>query len=186
MAPIYQGVGIHICAFGNMVKKRKHAWRKNLPCPLPVRAEIYGLLGKMGGNRSKSLLSALWRDWKHILGEDLAHMAIPLGAQKNTLILGAEDAIQMQEIHFLCSDILQKVNAFLKTEYFHETRINLVSQQEKIADCAHPANLDQNLEGAETAFIHPPQESKATGIFLHKMNLSSPVARCYAKFAKKT
>ena len=60
------------------------------------------------------------------MGEDLASMAFPLGTEKNHLLVGAEDALAMQEIQFQKDEIREKVNVWLGNEYFEDVRISLM------------------------------------------------------------
>lgn len=108
-----------------MVKK----WRKKR-CksqPVPVGANIYELLEKLGGRREKSRLADLWQAWPQVVGEDLAGQICSLKDNNGILLLGVEDAIIMQELSFRLEEILMLVNSWLGSEYFTRARLTLVS-----------------------------------------------------------
>ncbi len=52
------------------------------------------------GGTEKFALIRLWKNWEHVLGENLAKLAKPLGTNKKTLIIGVEDSLLMQELTF--------------------------------------------------------------------------------------
>lgn len=105
--------------FGN--SQHRSSWNRE---PARVDESIYLLLRKMGGNPERARLGGLWRNWQEVVGEELAWTA-PKGHKGDILLLWAEDSMEMQELSLLSSEILQRVNAWLKTEYFSRIKINL-------------------------------------------------------------
>lgn len=138
--------------------------------------EIPLLLKRMGGSPLRAKLANLWRHWREVLGEELADLALPLGAKNDLLIIGAEDAMLLQELHFLGPDILERVNAFLQCDAFRDMKVMLASEGKKVPPQENPAP-------AEDVQV-PQQRVRLTGEFLKDMDLASPVARCYARFAR--
>lgn len=92
---------------------------------MPVGESIFALLEAMGGCRERSRLERLWQSWSSVVGEDLALMARPLGHKEKTLLLGADDSMDMQEVRLREAEILERVNGFLQTEYFSRLKVGL-------------------------------------------------------------
>lgn len=161
-----------------MVKKQRYRYRQKT-IPKNVADLLFGLLERMGGSPHKSRLAALWENWNKVLGEDLAAMAIPLGSKGQTLVLRCDNAIQMQELHFLADDILERVNDFLQTIYFDKVHLTLA---ESGKNCLPDAIAKEPEPAAKPARRFA---RSASGKFLQEMAKDSPVARCYALFAGK-
>lgn len=155
--------------------KRKKRYRSRLPAPLHAGAALEGLLESMGGSRSKSRLSDLWEKWGEICGSELAALATPLGCHKDILIIGAHDAMQMQELHFMSAELLRAANSFLQCDYFREVRINLTGSEKRGKKRPAPVPVPR-----QEIFAAPAPSGK----YLADMDRNSPVARCYALFAR--
>lgn len=110
----------------NMVKKyRNKAKRKHRrSIPIHVGNEILLLLNSMGGNPIRARLASLWAEWGEVVGEDFSS-AVPLGHHNKTLLLGAGDAMEIQELALQSNLILERVNTYLEEEYFSHVRITL-------------------------------------------------------------
>lgn len=173
----YQSVHIYISKNPDMVKRKK-IFRKRMPAPELMREQVYKLLEKMGGSRPKSRLRRLWENWGEAMGEELAGMALPVGACGKTLLIAAENAMQMQELHFRGDELKDRANIFLECEYFSKTRVTLLKKGRKPPE---PAIMTEK-EPQDQALtpIYPAPEGK----YLQDMDMDSPVARCYALFAK--
>lgn len=145
-----------------------------------LQEAITRLLAAMGGDPQKAKFASLWQSWSDILGEDLASMAFPLGTDKNRLLVGAEDALAMQEIQFQKDEIREKVNNWLGNEYFEDVRISLMFGQK-----ARDGLPDRQL-GPETISI-PENRPKNVlrGTFLEDMDPNSAVARAYALYVAR-
>jgi len=72
-------------------------------------------------------LAALWTSWPDIVGPEIAGLAKPLGRNKQTLLLGVDDSMAMQEMHFLTQQVLQAVNNALGEVFFDKVHIDLLS-----------------------------------------------------------
>lgn len=140
-----------------------------------ARDLVFALLKKMGGSPARGRLACLWRQWNEVMGEDLAGLASPLGSRGKTLLIAAENAIQLQELHFYCDELRERANAFLGCEYFESARIELIAGREGMPP-----------SGSGLAHTRPPRLCRPiirpTGKFLAGMNSDSAVARCYARF----
>ena len=151
-----------------------------------VREAIFRLLESMGGTPERAGLQSLWDNWEKVLGPELAALAMPLGHHgdgkgapeggRTALLLGAEDAMLLQELRFRGEEILERVNGFLGQAYFCEVRVSLPLGRNAPVRTRRPAAL----HGGEERGPRP----AASGVFLKEMDENSPVARCYARFAK--
>ena len=166
------------------------------PAGLSLGEALKVLLASMGGTPERAGLQKLWNQWEAALGEELAALAQPLGQRKGreselageqaagqgaVLLLGVEDAMLLQELRFRSEEILARVNGFLGNSYFAEVRFSLpLGQNSPARTRGHDAAGQHNAEPQARA---EPQ-ALATGIFLDGMDAASPVARCYARFAK--
>ena len=115
----------------NMVKKFvKYPWDRKSQDNRPTRVGdgIYELLRKMGSHRGQDRLADLWRNWPDAVGEELAWINHG-GHKDDVLFLVAGDAMEMQEISMYAPQILERVNAWLGTEYFSRLRMILRPEQ---------------------------------------------------------
>lgn len=153
---------------------------------------LAALLEAMGGTPERAGLQRLWDNWETALGAELAALAMPLGQRAGrsparagdregaTLLLGAEDAMLMQELRFRGDEILARVNAFLGHPYFGGVQVSLPLGK------SAPERSRQGSGGASSAPPEPGEEAPAlSGVFLRAMDPDSPVARCYARFARR-
>lgn len=155
--------------------KRKKTRRPRLDAPVPVASALEPLLEHMGGSRSRSRLAELWANWSQIMGAELGSLGMPLGSHKQILLLGAENGMQMQEISFRAREFLDAANAYLQCEYFREMKVALSrGASRKKKKVAFPRRSEKS------------SISRPSGKFLAGMDMTSPVARCYALFAGKT
>lgn len=159
-----------------MVNKRKKR-RSASPAPQKIGNQIYKLLSSMGGTPERCLLSSLWSNWENVIGADLARIAVPAGSRGHTLLLDAQDAMQIQELQFLSCDILERVNNFLGSAYFTSIRPLLGGKK-----C-----LPRSSPVPETTLARSePDLPCVTGKYLAKMDMNSPIAICYARFANRS
>lgn len=93
--------------------------------PVSVGEFIFTLLETMGGSRERARLNELWTNWAEVLGEDLAALASPMGYHGTVLLIGADDAMAIQELSLQAEEILERVNGFLKKEYFVKIKFQL-------------------------------------------------------------
>ena len=153
-----------------------------------LREALLGLLQSMGGTPERAGLQSLWDNWEKVLGPELAAIAQPLGHHgdgkgasaggRPALLLGAEDAMLLQELRFRGEEILERVNGFLGHAYFCEVKVSLPLGRSAPVRSREPATTPPEGEaGTELA---------ARGIFLSGMDANSPVARCYARFVGLT
>lgn len=130
------------------------------------------VLAGLGGDPLRLRLVQLWRHWDMVLGPELAPLARPLGHHKDTLLIGAEDAMLMQELHLQSGEILERVNAFMEGAFFASVKVSLRFQRTELDSIGAPP--PPPLLAAE--------RPRLTGSALDKMRPDSAVARCYARF----
>lgn len=165
----------------------KRAWRgrrKQGAASQPsLREALLSLLESMGGTPERAGLQSLWDNWEKVLGPELAPLAQPLGHHGDgtgagrgaALLLGAEDAMLLQELRFRGEEILKRVNGFLGRDYFCEVKVSLPLGRNAPVRSREPAPPSGNVDAGG--------EPVARGVFLSRMDRDSPVARCYARFA---
>lgn len=159
-----------------MVKKRQR-----LPTPILAGEQVHDLLAAMGGSRPRSRLDELWQSWPEVIGPGLAEWVRPLGSHGNVLLLGAEDAMQLQELHFVSAEIITRANEFLGTPYFATARLAL-AQAGNICSQHKP---ETSLRAEAPICAKQPAFAQPSGKFLDSMDKASPVRACYALFAAK-
>lgn len=158
----------------------------------PLGEGLRALLAAMGGTPGRAGLQDLWDHWEAALGAELAGIARPLGHRKGqqkggaavsdgtvhgaVLLLGTEDAMLLQELRFRGEEILARVNGFLGQAYFSEVQVSLpLGRNEPVRSRREECRVED--QAAENPVQGP------SGIFLEGMDRTSPVARCYARFA---
>lgn len=173
--------------------RRQRAWRgrrgRESASHGTLREALLALLESMGGTPERAGLQRLWDNWETALGAELASMAQPLGhhtgpkgsakqaARGVTLLLGAADAMLLQELRFRGDEILERVNSFLGRAYFCEVKVSLpLGRSGPARSRERPARLQR---------AGTPERVAARGVFLASMDSASPVARCYARFARQ-
>ncbi len=130
-----------------------------------------------GGDPVRRELCELWRNWKIVMGGEIAALAVPLGHRDRRLLVGAEDGMAMTELGFLREEMVARANAFFERPWFEECQI-LALQGRKGLD--RPPEADG--EAVQPAPAPAPAE-RPTGRWLAEMDQDSPVARCYRAFA---
>lgn len=132
------------------------------------------LLRKGAGTGFK--LAQLWRNWEMVMGEELKHLAIPLGHRKNTLIIGAEDNMAQQELTYFTYEIIERVNAFLDEPFFDKVQVNLLMGKHALDEVVLPT-----ITPYKPAL--PPRPERL-GALIGKLDPASPVTRCYEKYVR--
>ncbi|GAB6887916.1 hypothetical protein JCM13304A_14140 [Desulfothermus okinawensis JCM 13304] len=126
------------------------------------------------GGTEKFALIRLWKNWEHVLGENLAKLAKPLGTNKKTLIIGVEDSLLMQELTFFTPDILKKINEFLGYEPFDKIIYKLLEDKTPLDRIlVEEKSLNRRKK------IKIPSE---VGNLKKSISKKSPVYRAYIKY----
>ena len=146
--------------------------QRNQPQPA---ARVLDALVAAWGCPEQLRLMHLWENWSMVMGADLAALAWPLGHKGSILLVGGEDPMAMQELQFQTAEILERVNAFMEEDFFSAV---------KVSSCMGKRPLDVPLPPEP---LYLPQEDcpRPSGRLLGTMRPDSPVARAYARFARK-
>ncbi|WP_462324875.1 DciA family protein [Desulfoplanes sp.] len=137
----------------------------------PVARALHRFFSSRTGADNLSL-ARLWDQWDSLFGKDITDMISPLGHSKDTLLLGAEDAIVIQEFSYFSDQILEKVNGFLGEPVFSHIHIELLRGR---------TPLDQRLLGTIEA-APPPSSPEDLGKPGTLPDNGSPVARAYKAY----
>lgn len=98
----------------------------------------------------------VWLNWDKIVGPELAGLAKPLGKQKQSLIIGVENSLIMQEIRFYSQQLLDFIYDFLQWQPFDKIKFELlygktsldqiqINKDIKIQEPRHAHVADSNI-----------------------------------------
>lgn len=119
-------------------------------------------------------LARLWEQWDVLFGPDITDLISPLGHSRDTLLLGAEDAIVIQEFTYFSDQILAKVNDFLGKPVFNHVHIELLRGRSPL-----------NKKLLPTSFSRPaPVKPNNLGHSGALPNDDSPVAKAYRSYVR--
>ncbi len=130
---------------------------------------------KKQSGAEKLHMAQVWANWAQIMGPVLNTLARPLGCRENTLILGAEDSVVMQELRFYTQDILERIESFLGRCPFDKVRLELLNDR---------TSLD--MVGLEHTWQVPGPEHMIFEPETPELELdpSTPVGSCYQAYKK--
>ncbi|SDF42799.1 Protein of unknown function [Desulfovibrio legallii] len=151
--------------------------------PVPVGEALAGVFAGLGldpaAAAQRARLQSLWEHWEAVMGPDLAPLARPLGHRRDLLLVGAEDAMLAQDLHYLSPELLERANAFMEAPVFQSVRVSLLLGKDGL-DVAAAAPLPPSRTRPVGRSVPLPRPS---GDRLAGMDPASPVARAYALFA---
>lgn len=124
-------------------------------------------------------LRELWRNWRMVMGEELALLALPIGQRKGILLVGAEDHLVMQELAFYTPEILERANAFMDAPFFSKVELHPLMGQDVL-------DLPPDITPATREYPPPEKPHGLDGSFAASPGLKpdSPVVRSYAAYLK--
>ncbi|MDR3357289.1 MAG: DUF721 domain-containing protein [Desulfovibrio sp.] len=99
--------------------------RKKLDAPLHAADVLDAVFSALGVGPEHARLIQLWKNWSMVMGPELTPMALPLGARRDLLLVGAPDSMALQEIHLLGAEILERANAFMECPFFTAVNASL-------------------------------------------------------------
>ena len=138
-------------------------------------------------NASLNLVE-LWRHWGMVLGPNLEGLAFPLGHKDSVLLIGAEDNLVLQELSFMTSDILERVNAFLEQPFFTHVQLSLLQGRATLDNIVINQNAEMAQAADSTAYLPTriPVSAPAKGV-LGELELDplTPLGRCYQKYVER-
>lgn len=129
--------------------------------------------------RRRFALARLWRNWDKVVDPYIAQMVRPLKTRKKTLVMGAEDTLIMQELHFLSPEILGIVNRYLGEEVFDKVVFELISGK---------IPLDRDTGGTESKGTMAGQPAPAPGklgTLQHLLESDSAIGRSYRAYVRR-
>ncbi len=141
---------------------------------VPAAALVSRTLGPE--TRRRFALARLWRDWRTIVDPFIAEMVRPLSTRKQTLVLGAQDSLVMQEIHFLAPEILNVVNRHLGEEIFDKVVFELISGK---------IPLDRGSEPKGTMAAPKVKAPEKLGTLQHLLESDSAIGRSYRAYVRR-
>jgi len=136
-------------------------------------SEVLGAYVGGGEAASRRLFVEVCRRWETIVGVETAELVRPLGHRRRELLLGTEDPVAMQEMVFAAPEIVSLVNGALGQDAFDRVRFDLIGDR---------VSLDVHRAEAPRFFTPLPTRPARLGGLLGKLDVSSPVARCYTKY----
>ena len=168
------------------------AWRARRKASEPVAAceilakvmQRLGMSADEGWLRER--LRQLWINWNMVMGPDLADMAHPLGRHGSVLLLGAEDALLVQELHFQSGEILERVNAFMEKAVFDSVKVELLLGRQDVR--LQSLSREPSPDGTNWRTPRGPVDVQTplSGAYLSSMDAQSIVARAYANFVRRS
>jgi len=118
-------------------------------------------------------LAKLWELWDALLDPEIAGLAKPLGHRKQTLVVGVEDPVAMQEASFYVSELLDMANGFLGQNYFDKVQFDLLVDKVPLNAARQPV---------QDVRRQPLQQPGTLGKHLNDFDADSVVARCYKAY----
>lgn len=102
-----------------MVKKNSSPRSGNNDLTL-IGDQIMQYLESIGGGGQRSRLASLWKDWEAVAPgiEVLEH-------KDGLLVIGAEDALEAQELSMQAQEIMDAANAYLGEIFFTHLRVQV-------------------------------------------------------------
>ena len=155
------------------MSSRAPGGRKKLKRVLSA-AEALALFLKARNGEHQAALIALWDHWEMVLGPDLSGLVFPLGHKDGELLLGADDGAAAQEAHLQSYEILERVNAFMDTEFFSGVRVSLRQGRRSLAE----PRVRLHIEPLKTM---PSAPFPLGGL---RLDASDPVGRAYAAYVR--
>lgn len=133
-------------------------------------------------------LAKAWSSWREIVGPDIADMAKPLGRNKSTLLLGVEDPMVMQELHFHAPAILVAVNSALGEKLFDKVRLDLLGGRSSLAAIAEEINAElakgRKKFARSSPESYPGLASNGSGHSENRFAGVPALARCYRAYVR--
>ena len=129
------------------------------------------------GGKERTHLTALWKHWDTVMGEEIAALGSPLGHTNKTLTVGGSDSMALQELSLQSYEILERANAFMDSEYFAQIKVVLLLGQE-------PLNRIRARRSAKRILPQLPPMPPRLGGLMGSLNPDSPVTKCYEAYVR--
>ncbi len=142
-----------------------------------INKALKDFLERKGFTREFSVLE-LWKKWEDVIGPEMAQMARPLKRQKNTLIIGVEDSIIMQELYFYSEEILKRIEDFLGWQPFDKIKYKLLEDKTPLTEKIPSLGEKVMEENTTIGYKLPSQVGTLT------LSENGPVGRAYSAYVK--
>ena len=152
--------------FARLAKREKRA--------RPAADALLALFDRLGG-KERATLNRLWTDWETIMGAGIASLSHPLGHSDDALLVGADDAMAMQELSLLSQEILERANEHMGEPFFTRVTVRLMQGR---PDLARPRRAPA------PPLSPPPYTPRRVGRHLGSFDPASPVTQCYEAHVK--
>lgn len=129
------------------------------------------------GGKERTHLTALWKHWDTVMGEEIAALGAPLGHTNKTLTIGGSDSMALQELSLQSYEILERANAFMDSNYFEQIKVVLLLGQE-------PLNRIRARRSAKHVVPQLPPMPPRLGSLMGSLNPESPVTKCYEAYVR--
>ncbi|MGM0645185.1 MAG: DUF721 domain-containing protein [Thermodesulfobacteriota bacterium] len=140
-----------------------------------IKSTLESLLGDKDNASFQQDLVQLWRRWPEIIGAETAQLVKPLGHRQATLILGAQDAVTLQEASFAQEEILEEIAAFFGRQPFDKVKFELLSNR---------TPLSELQVGPEVIPPNPGQIPDVGNLPLEGVEANSAFASCYRAYVR--
>jgi hypothetical protein len=127
-------------------------------------------------DRANLHVAHLWENWGMVMGEYLGKIALPLGTQNRTLLIGADDSMLMNDLSFYTPEILGRANAFMREEYFDKIRLSPLRGRTPL----YPAPPKQSSMQEPDIRTKPENLGGLMGV----LDPDSPIGKAYASYVK--
>ena len=168
----------------NWTKKRKRRFCADFSSSSEL---VEQFLKSQPKNGSLNLVE-LWRHWSMVLGPNLEGLAFPLGHRDNVLLIGAEDNLVLQELSFMSTEILERVNAFLEQPFFVQIQLSLLQGRPTLDNIVVNQDAKMDAQSNSSAYLPPriPVSAPAKGVLGElELDPSTALGRCYQKYIER-
>ncbi|MDR2891825.1 MAG: DUF721 domain-containing protein [Deltaproteobacteria bacterium] len=165
----------------NWIRREKTPRRRKIQS---IQDALAQFLSRHKG-RGNLRLVHLWENWPMVMGDQLTDVALPLGVQDRTLLIGAEDSMLMHELSFFIPEIMDRANAFMDENYFTKVRLELPRGRTPlypptpgggVSETASPKTSSQR-----TDLRHKPEN---LGGLIGRFDPESSIGRAYLSYVK--
>lgn len=140
-----------------------------------LQATLKSLLQDKDHTHLQQDLVQLWRRWPEIIGAETAQLVKPLGHRQATLILGAQDAVTLQEASFAQEEILDEIATFFGRQPFDKVKFELISNR---------TPLSELQVGPRVVPPNPGRIPDVGNLPLEEVTSDSAFASCYRAYVR--
>ena len=135
---------------------------------------VSALFDSLGGPE-RGRLNLLWSNWEGVMGDYIASLSHPLGHAEDALLVGADDAMAIQELSLLSQELLERANAHMGRAFFARVTVRLMQGRPDLA---------RRRESPADALPRPLYTPERVGRHRGAFASDSPVAQCYEAHVK--